>query len=84
MLNYRPDAVRQRHGSWDRFSSLLWVMAEGLMRKVCSKCGVERSVSADERKLLAEIPVTESISFVKHATAAKVAGRAAIGAAWES
>jgi general secretion pathway protein E len=46
-------------------SSLLSVMAQRLVRKVCSKCGVERSVTDDERKLLAEIPATASISSIK-------------------
>jgi type II secretory ATPase GspE/PulE/Tfp pilus assembly ATPase PilB-like protein len=46
-------------------SSLLSVMAQRLVRKVCSKCGVERPVTDDERKLLAEIPATASIASIK-------------------
>ena len=46
-------------------SSLLSVMAQRLVRKVCKECRVERSVADDERKLLSESPATASMTSLR-------------------
>jgi general secretion pathway protein E len=46
-------------------SSLLSVMAQRLVRKVCKECRVERPLTDDERKLLAELPATARLASIK-------------------
>jgi general secretion pathway protein E len=46
-------------------SSLLSVMAQRLVRKVCQRCLQERTVNDDERKLLAECNATASLGSIK-------------------
>jgi general secretion pathway protein E len=46
-------------------SSLLSVMAQRLVRKVCQRCLQERDVTDDERKLLAESDATAAIRAIK-------------------
>lgn len=46
-------------------SSLLSVMAQRLVRKVCQRCLQEREVDRDERKLLDESDATSSITSIR-------------------
>jgi general secretion pathway protein E len=46
-------------------SSLLSVMAQRLVRKVCQHCLQERDVTAEERKLLAESAATSTIKTIR-------------------
>lgn len=46
-------------------SSLLSVMAQRLVRKICQHCLQEREVTADERKLLAESAATSTIQTIR-------------------
>jgi general secretion pathway protein E len=46
-------------------SSLLSVMAQRLVRRICSACAVERPVSPDDRKLLAESEATRALAALR-------------------
>lgn len=42
-------------------------MAQRLVRKTCSHCRYEQPVTEDQRRLLAESPVTASLTSLQHA-----------------
>jgi general secretion pathway protein E len=46
-------------------SSLLSVMAQRLVRRVCAKCSTEQVISEDDRKLLVESEATQSLAVLK-------------------